>query len=433
MSNFAGTVVNPGSGGAKIASDTFTQGADTVTIVYSGLAFGTLGGGSYQAIDATHGMPVNVVAGSITIGAGSAVIGHVVVDSGNVAISGTVAVTQSGAWSLAAHQSTNVDQLNGSAIDTNSGNKSAGTQRVVLATDQPQLTNALKVDGSAITQPVSAVSLPLPAGAATSAKQPALGTPGTASTDVLSVQGIAGMTALKVDGSGVTQPISGTVTVGNSTLAVTQSGNWSLAAHQSTNVDQLNGNSVDTNSGNKSAGTLRVVVATDQPQLTNALKVDGSGVTQPVSIAGNQAVNIAQVNGTASSANEGSSDAGTQRIAIGTDDNFSTDSRWSSGDTNLHTVKASAGRIFRIEVTNNGSGAVYLRIYNKASNPAPASDTPVRRYIIPGNTAGAGAIFDFLKGRYFSTGIAYDVTGGAGDTDTTAIAANQCAINVDYK
>lgn len=40
-------------------------------------------------------------------------------------------------------------------LDGNSGNKSAGTQRVVLATDQPQLTNALKVDGSAVTQPVS--------------------------------------------------------------------------------------------------------------------------------------------------------------------------------------------------------------------------------------------------------------------------------------
>jgi len=58
------------------------------------------------------------------------------------------------------------------------------------------------------TQPVSAAALPLPSGASTSAKQPALGTAGTASADVLTVQGIAGMVALKVDGSGVTQPVS---------------------------------------------------------------------------------------------------------------------------------------------------------------------------------------------------------------------------------
>lgn len=73
-------------------------------------------------------------------------------------------------------------------------------------------TTAWKVDGSAVTQPVSAASLPLPSGASTAAKQPALGTAGSASSDVITVQGIASMTALKVDGSAVTQPVSGTVT-----------------------------------------------------------------------------------------------------------------------------------------------------------------------------------------------------------------------------
>jgi hypothetical protein len=67
---------------------------------------------------------------------------------------------------------------------------------------------ALKVDGSAVTQPVSLGALPLPTGASTAAKQPALGTAGTASTDVLTVQGIASMLALKTDGSAVTQPVS---------------------------------------------------------------------------------------------------------------------------------------------------------------------------------------------------------------------------------
>jgi len=80
------------------------------------------------------------------------------------------------------------------------------------------------------TQPVSAASLPLPTGAATSAKQPALGTAGTASTDVITVQGIASMTPLKTDGSGVTQPISaaslplptGAATAANQTSQITQ-------------------------------------------------------------------------------------------------------------------------------------------------------------------------------------------------------------------
>lgn len=88
-------------------------------------------------------------------------------------------------------------------------------------------TTAWKVDGSAVTQPISVASLPLPTGAATAAKQPALGTAGVASADVISVQGIAAGTALptsqsgtwtvqpgntanttawKVDGSAVNQP-----------------------------------------------------------------------------------------------------------------------------------------------------------------------------------------------------------------------------------
>lgn len=75
-------------------------------------------------------------------------------------------------------------------------------------------TNGLDVDVTRVqgTVAVSAASLPLPSGAATAAKQPALGTAGTPSADVITVQGVASMTALKVDGSAVTQPVSGTVT-----------------------------------------------------------------------------------------------------------------------------------------------------------------------------------------------------------------------------
>lgn len=61
----------------------------------------------------------------------------------------------------------------------------------------------------------------LPSGASTAAKQPALGTAGSASADVITVQGIASMTPLLVNGSGSTQPISGTV-------AAAQSGTWNI-------------------------------------------------------------------------------------------------------------------------------------------------------------------------------------------------------------
>jgi len=80
------------------------------------------------------------------------------------------------------------------------GSVEAGTAAAPLRTD-PTGTTA---------QPISATSLPLPTGAATAAKQPALGTAGAASADVISVQGIASGTALPVSGTfyQATQPVS---------------------------------------------------------------------------------------------------------------------------------------------------------------------------------------------------------------------------------
>lgn len=135
-------------------------------------------------------------------------------------VSGTVTANQGGTWNVGLSTGSNtigkVDQGTGGA-------------------------SAWKVDGSAVTQPVSAASLPLPAGAATSAKQPALGTAGVASADVITVQGVASMTALKVDGSAVTQPVSGTVTAnaGTGTFTVAGGKTNNNAAPGATNVGSL--------------------------------------------------------------------------------------------------------------------------------------------------------------------------------------------------
>ena len=150
------------------------------------------------------------------------------------------------------------------------------------------------------TQPVSASSLPLPTGAATSAKQPALGTAGTASSDVITVQGIASMTALKVDGSAVTQPVSGTVAVSGSVAvtgpltdtqlratAVPVSGTFFQA------TQPVSAASLPLPTGAATETTLSALNTKIPASLTvtsTRLLVDGSGVTQPVSIASPVAV-----------------------------------------------------------------------------------------------------------------------------------------------
>ena len=172
-------------------------------------------------------------------------------NGGSLTVDGTVAATQSGTWNInnisgtvslptgaatSANQSTVITALqllddvvatDGSAALTKlyQVGGTDGTNAQIISTNTSGHVNiadggnSITVDGTVaatqsgtwnITNITGTVSLPT--GAATAAKQPALGTAGTASADVITVQGIASMVALKVDGSAVTQPVSGTVT-----------------------------------------------------------------------------------------------------------------------------------------------------------------------------------------------------------------------------
>lgn len=73
-------------------------------------------------------------------------------------------------------------------------------------------------------------------------------------------------------------------------------------AQQRVNILQVNGTTADTNSGTKSAGTMRVVIATDQPQLTNKLLVTPDANVK-VNIVGNAGANLDAATGAAPPAN----------------------------------------------------------------------------------------------------------------------------------
>jgi hypothetical protein len=138
------------------------------------------------------------------------------------------------------------------------------------------------------------------------AKQPALGTAGAASADVLTVQGVASMTPLKVDGSGVTQPVSGTVAFSNASLAVTNAGTFAVQAAQSgtwnvgtlttiTNVVHVDDNgstlSIDDGGGSITVdGTVAVTgtfwQATQPVSIAATVTVTGAGGTFPVTDSG---------------------------------------------------------------------------------------------------------------------------------------------------
>jgi hypothetical protein len=313
----------------------------------------------------------------------------------------------------------------------------------------------------------------LPTGASTSAKQPALGTAGSASADVITVQGIASMTALKVDGSAVTQPVSGTVTANLSSANVTNAGTFAVQDSQkvvdnagftdgTTPVnpvgfvfDEVAGTALTENDAaaarvdSKRAQVLVLEDATTRGQratvsAANALKVDGSAVTQPVSLAGTQSVNQAQVAGTATDTNSGVKSAGTQRVVLATDQpqltnalkvdgsavtqpissavgspafvtpTPSTTGGWTptiatAQTTTVKAIKSSAAGTFGgYYIFNPNSAAAYVQVFDVATAGAVTlgSTTPTMVYCIPGNASGgAAANVEYSNGVHMANGI----------------------------
>jgi len=111
-----------------------------------------------------------------------------------------------------------------------------------LGTAGSASTDVITIQGiaSGTVVPISAASLPLPTGASTSAKQAALGTAGTPSTDVISVQGVSGGTAQPV--SATLKTTFGTATAftkTNANLTVSVTAGWKSNAIDNTTTRAL--------------------------------------------------------------------------------------------------------------------------------------------------------------------------------------------------
>jgi hypothetical protein len=126
------------------------------------------------------------------------------------------------------------------------------------------------------------------------------GTAGSPASGVVTVQGIASMTAVKVDGSGVTQPVSGTVTANIGTA-----GSLALdATAVKLNVAQGAG------TGSNTGPMIQAVATTVSPTYTTA-------TINPLSLdtAGNLRVNVV-TGGTSGTVAQGSSTSGQQGMLV---------------------------------------------------------------------------------------------------------------------
>jgi hypothetical protein len=291
---------------------------------------------------------------------------------GAVAVTGTFwQATQPVSGTITANAGTN---LNTSALALESGGNLATLAGAVSSSKvQVNVTNSTLAATQSGAWNITNISgtVSLPTGAATAAKQPALGTAGSASADVITVQGAASMTPLLVTASIAADQTLATVTTVSTVTAVTAITN---ALPAGTNLLGKVGIDQTTN------GTTNGIV--DKPCTSGGLSIYTNFETSNAVIAAN--------------------------------------------------IKGSAGQVYSVEFFNINATPVFVRLYNTTDSPPTTSDTPVWRGIIPGNTAGAGFVKAWPQGLAFSTGIGIRITNAIADNDATALTANTVVANVEY-
>lgn len=397
---------NPGAAGApfRCLSDGTNEWPASVPSYVTG---GSAGAWALQYVELAHGLPVVPGTGAVWACSQSGTwnIGTVTTVTAVTAISNALPAGNNNIGDVdVASVTGNVTVVQPTAASLNATIVGTGTLAVQAA--QSGTWNITNISGT----------VSLPTGASTVAKQPALGTAGSASADVITVQGIASGTALTISGTVTAnagtnlntsalatvakQPALGTAGSASADV-ITIQGVASMtpllvtpAANSAVNMAQVAGTTTDTNSGTKSAGTIRVVIATDQPQLTNKLLVTPDA---------NSAVNIAQVGGT--------------NVAV-TNPLFvtptpSTTGGWTpsvkNGLSNTNSqVKSGAGTLGGWFVYNPNATVAYVQIYDTATGSITVGTTVAKLSI--GIPATSAANLDSACGINFATAICVAAT-----------------------
>lgn len=179
------------------------------------------------------------------------------------------------------------------------------------------------------------------------------------------------------------------VTVDNATLAVTQSGTWTVSI----------------------SGTVTI---------GGTVAVSNFPSTQTV----NGTVNVGNF-------------PGTQNVAgsvTATPPSETPFTLVSAASTNATLIASGSHVLKSIHVINNNAAPIYLKVFNKATAPIPGTDTPILNYEVPANGAGAnlGAGFVIELNVAVSLGLGIALTSGQALNNATAVAAGDATLNMSY-
>lgn len=306
-------------------------------------------------------------------------------------------------------------QVNGVTVLTGAGATGTGAQRVGVAQDTTTIAGS------------------------------APGTAGTASANVITVQGVASMTPLLTNpgtaanwgiitqGSTTSgqsgQLAMGAVTTAAPTYTTAQSSPLSLDTAGNLRVNVVTGGGSGGTSSSFSATFPATGTASGAEYLTSAPTLtNGQMVAFQTDVNGNLKTNVVNTNANGRAVVANSSPVVSVAAA-------STAAEVAPNNTTAVVVKGSAGTLFGVQLAGLGSAPAYVKIYNAATATC-GSGTPVKRLMIPAAATaanGAGSNVTFGPGLAMSTGITYCVTTGIADTDTTAPAASTFLVNVDFE
>ena len=101
--------------------------------------------------------------------------------------------------------------------------------------------------------------------------------------------------------------------------------------------------------------------------------------------------------------------------------------------TNIANLSATTTGVSSMYATNTGSTAAYIKLYNKATLPVLATDIPEMIIVVPAAVSGVPGVYTLpigFSGLRFNNGLGIAITGGASDTDTTAVTAGQVKVKM---
>lgn len=106
----------------------------------------------------------------------------------------------------------------------------------------------------------------------------------------------------------------------------------------------------------------------------------------------------------------------------------------SNASNNARVVRGGPGFVAALWATNTNAAIRFLKFFDVAINPIPATDQPIFVCGIPGGAAaGAGGALAIPGGLRFGRGIGFALVTGAADFNDGAVAAGEIVISFVFQ